>query len=149
MMIEEPLKAQGYDIVRITLGGNHRRTLQIMIENQDERCISIEDCEKVSRLSSLLFDQNDPIAESYLLEVSSPGLDRPLMKPKDFQRFVGQDVVIKTHKLIEKRKVFVGRLETATETEVSVTVTNEKNEQVVVVIPYNEIRSAKLYVKFD
>lgn len=149
MMIEEPLKAQGYDIVRITIGGNHRRTLQIMIENQDERCISIEDCEKVSRLSSLLFDQNDPIAESYLLEVSSPGLDRPLTKPRDFQRFVGQNVVIKTHKLIEKRKVFVGRLETATETEVSVTVTNEKNEQVVVVIPYNEIRSAKLYVTFD
>lgn len=149
MIIEEPLGAQGYDIVRILMGGNHRKTLQIMIENKDGRNISIEDCEKVSRLSSVLLDQHDPISEAYLLEVSSPGLDRPLMKPKDFQRYVGHEATIKTHQLIEKRKIFVGCLETATDTEVSIAVKNEKNEQTIVVIPYNDIRSAKLYVKFD
>lgn len=148
-IIEEPLNAQGYDIVRILMGGSYRRTLQIMIENKDERPISIEDCETVSRLSSVLLDQHDPISDPYLLEVSSPGLDRPLMKPKDFQRFVGHQATIKTHQIIEKRKVFAGCLVAATEQDVSIAVNNEKNEQNVVVIPYSEIRSAKLYVKFD
>lgn len=147
-ILEEPLNGHGYDIVRILLGGNYRKTLQIMIENQDGRGITLEDCEKVSRLSSLLLDQHDPISESYTLEVSSPGMDRPLTKIKDFQKYVGSDVVVKTHQLIDKRKVFVGLLELATEEDIKMLIETDKKEKVHVIIPYTDIRSAKLYVTF-
>lgn len=148
-IIAEPLGAQGYDIVRILLGGGRRSTLQIMIENQDGRAVTLNDCEKVSKLSSVLLDQHDPISESYVLEISSAGLDRPLIKPKDYQRFVGHDAVIRVYQLIEKRKILVGRLEVATETDVTLSLKTESNEPTRVVIPYADIRSAKLYVKFD
>jgi ribosome maturation factor RimP len=147
-IIKEPINAKGYDIVRIMIGGNHRKTLQIMIENQDERPIRIEDCEVVSRLTSVLLDQRDPFPENYVLEISSPGLDRPLMKPKDFQRFVGHEIIVKTYHLIEKRKVFVGVLEGATEEKISLSIQNEKNEKFSVEVPYGDVRSAKLYVRY-
>lgn len=148
-ILEAPLKAQGYGIVRILMAGNHRRTLQIMIENLDGRNITLEDCENVSKMSSVLLDQYDPISDSYVLEISSPGLDRPLVKPLDYQRFIGHDVALKLNRLIERRKNILGRIENASETDVTLSLKNEKQEQTTVTICYVDIRSAKLYVKFD
>lgn len=149
LILEEPLKGHGYDIVRILLGGNYRKTLQIMIENQDERSITLEDCEKVSRLSSVLLDQHDPISEAYTLEISSPGMDRPLTKVKDYQKYTGREVVVKTYQAIENRKVFVGILESASEETITLVVKNDKGEEGTVSIPYGDIRSGKLYIRFD
>lgn len=148
-ILEDPLKAQGYAIVRVLMAGNRRMTLQIMIENLDGRGVTLEDCEIVSRVASVLLDQYDPISESYVLEISSPGLDRPLVKPTDFMKFTGQEIVLKLNRLIEKRKNMQGRLDQATQTDITLSMKKENGEQIQIVIPYEDIRSAKLYVKFD
>lgn len=148
-ILEPSLKEQGYGIVRVLMAGNYRRTLQIMIENLDGRNITLEDCETVSKISSVLLEQHDPISDAYVLEISSPGLDRPLVKPLDYQRFLGHDVTLKLNRLIEKRKNIIGRLENASETDVTLSLKNEKQELLNITIPYVDIRSAKLYVKFD
>lgn len=148
-ILEDSLKAQGYGIVRVLMAGNYRMTLQIMIENLDGRGITLEDCEAVSRMASVLLDQHDPISERYVLEISSPGLDRPLTKPADFIRFIGHEVAFKLNRLIEKRKNMQGRLDQATETDVTISMGKDNGEEIQVVIPYEDIRSAKLYIKFD
>lgn len=83
--------------------------LRIYIDK--EGGINIDDCELVSRAFSEILDKEDPIEDAYILEVSSPGLGRPLKKDKDFQRNLGEEVEVRTYKLIEKQKEFVGLLE--------------------------------------
>ena len=75
-----------------------------------ENGITVDDCEEVSRALSDLLDEEDFISENYILEVSSPGLDRPLKKEKDFARSIGKDVEVKLFKAINKEKEFVGIL---------------------------------------
>ena len=75
----------GYDVVRVRMqGGESRKTLQIMVERKDRAAMTVEDCATVSRALSPVLDEKDPIESRYTLEVSSPGLDRPLKKEKDF-----------------------------------------------------------------
>jgi ribosome maturation factor RimP len=73
--------------------------------------IFINDCELVSRALSEILDKDDPIEDAYILEVSSPGLGRPIKKDKDFQRNLGDEVEVRTYKPINKQKEFVGLLE--------------------------------------
>lgn len=149
-IIAPALTEKGYGIVRILLSGNVKRTLQIMIERLDEIPVNIDDCETVSRTVSILLDQYDPIEGAYYLEVSSPGLDRPLVKLKDYIRFKGENVVVKTHHAIDNRKTFIGRLESASEIEVTLTIKNESTkEDEVVTIPFSNIKSTRLYINFD
>lgn len=148
-IIAEPLLDKGYSVVRVQLSGNMRRTLQIMIERVDEEAITVDDCAKASHLISVQLDVENPITGSYVLEVSSPGLERPLVKIKDYQRFVGHDVVVKTTQAVRNRKTFQGRLESATETDITVILENpEKDEQPIFNIPYSDIRLARLHVTF-
>ena len=88
-MIEPSLAAMGYEIVRVHISGGHRPILQIMIERIDGREITVDDCADSSRAISALLDVEDPLPTAYELEVSSPGIDRPLTRPKDFERFAG------------------------------------------------------------
>lgn len=82
--------------------------------------ITIDDCEVVSRALSDKLDEKDYIEESYILEVSSPGVGRPLKKNKDFERSIGEEVDVKLYKPIEKQKEFNGILEGYTDTEVTI-----------------------------
>jgi ribosome maturation factor RimP len=109
-MIAPSLEAMGYRVVRVTLTGGRRATLQIMAERADERALSVEDCSEISRTVSALLDVADPIAGAYLLEVSSPGIDRPLVRREDFARFVGFEAKIELNAPIDGRKRFRGRL---------------------------------------
>jgi len=148
-IIAESLLDKGYSIVRVQLSGNIRRVLQIMIERIDEEPITVDDCATASRLISVQLDVENAITGSYVLEVSSPGLERPLVKVKDYQRFVGHNVVVKTTQAIRNRKTFQGKLESATETDITITVDNpEKDEQPIFNIPYSDIRVARLHVTF-
>jgi ribosome maturation factor RimP len=148
-IITEPLLDKGYSVVRVQLSGNIRRTLQIMIERTDEEAITVDDCAKASHLISVQLDVENAISGSYVLEVSSPGLERPLVKIKDYQRFVGHIVVVKTTQAIRNRKTFQGKLESATETDITITLESpEKDEQPVFSIPYSDIRVARLHVTF-
>ena len=94
--IQDLLKSAGYGLVRAKkMGGQRHPTLQIMMDRLDGAPITVEDCEAVNRLLDPLFSVHDPWPEPYQLEVSSPGLDRPLILPQDFVRFVGQRVKVR------------------------------------------------------
>lgn len=109
-MLEPIIEKLGYEVVRIMTIGQANPTLQIMIDKTDGTEITVDDCAKVSRALSETLDEKDPISGRYNLEVSSPGLDRPLTKPEHFVRFVGNVVKIETDELVENRKRFKGVL---------------------------------------
>ena len=110
-IIEPSLEAMGYRLVRVAItGGQHRPTLQIMAERCDEAAMTVEDCAEISRSVSALLDVADPIAGAYMLEVSSPGIDRPLVRPDDYDRFAGFEARIELSAPQDGRKRFRGRL---------------------------------------
>lgn len=96
----------GFDVVRILTIGQKNPTLQIMIERKDRTDIVVEDCATVSRAVSEILDEKDPIKDQYNLEVSSPGLDRPLTVLEHFQRFAGYDAKIETSSEVDARQTF-------------------------------------------
>lgn len=100
----------GFEIVRVQLGGGQRRpTLQVMIERPDGTC-AIEDCVAVSHAASALLEVEDPIEGAYELEVSSPGIDRPLTRAKDFLRWAGYEARLELRLPMEGRRRIKGRL---------------------------------------
>ena len=110
-MIEPALTAMGYEIVRVQLGGGRRSaTLQIMCDRLDGQALTLDDCAEISRLASAVLDVEDPIAGGYTLEVSSPGLDRPLTRPKDFERFAGAEARVELSLPVDGRRRFKGVL---------------------------------------
>jgi len=109
-LLEPEITKLGYELVRILTIGQKNPTLQIMIDRLDGNNIIVEDCAKVSRKISEILDEKDPIDGQYSLEVSSPGLDRPLTKIEHFQRFAGYEAKIETSVEVEGRKRFKGTL---------------------------------------
>lgn len=108
---QAPFKSLGYDIVRIRLQQDKaKRVLQIMIERLDQSTVNIDDCEKASNYISVLLDVEDPIKGEYNLEISSPGLERPLTRPKDFIMNVGKSIRLQTKLPINGQKRFKGVL---------------------------------------
>jgi len=109
-LIEPSLQDMGYRIVRVVVTSGRRATLQIMAERLDDASMTVEDCAEISRSVSALLDVADPIAGTYSLEISSPGIDRPLVRPEDFDRFAGQEAKIELARPLDGRKRFRGRL---------------------------------------
>jgi len=110
-MIDPVAESLGLAVVRVRLmGGTLRRRLQIMAERVVDNDISVEECARLSRAVSEVFDAADPIAGEYMLEVSSPGIDRPLTRPLDFDLFEGEEARLETDRMIEGRKRFKGVL---------------------------------------
>jgi ribosome maturation factor RimP len=108
--IEPSLEAMGYRLVRVVITSGRRPTLQIMAERLDDRPVTLDDCSKISHNVSALLDVADPIAGAYMLEVSSPGIDRPLVRSQDYDRFSGFEAKIELSRPIDGRKRFRGRL---------------------------------------
>jgi ribosome maturation factor RimP len=109
-IVEPSLEAMGYLLVRVTLSGRHRPTLQLMAERRDAAPMTVDDCAEISRSVSALLDVADPIAGAYTLEVSSPGIDRPLMRAEDYERFAGFEAQVELAQPQDGRKRFRGRL---------------------------------------
>ena len=110
-IIQGPLANDGYEIVRIKYdGGLIRKNLQIMVERQGGHPVTIDDCEKISKMLSTLFIVEEPVDGEYNLEVSSAGIDRPLVKKKDFERFKGERVRVRTKYRVGDKTKFRGRL---------------------------------------
>ncbi len=109
-IIEPSLEAMGYRLVRVAMTGGRRATLQVMAERADGAAMTVEDCADISRSLSALLDVADPIAGAYTLEVSSPGIDRPLVRREDFARFAGFETKIELTAPIGGRRRFRGRL---------------------------------------
>ena len=110
-LIEPQATALGFDLVRVAMfGGKSDPTLQVMAERPDTRQLDLSDCEALSRRISDVLDSSDPISEAYRLEVSSPGIDRPLTRPGDFTDWAGFDARIKLAEPLNGRKQFDARL---------------------------------------
>jgi ribosome maturation factor RimP len=109
-IIEPSLEAMGYRLVRVAFLGARRATLQVMAERIDDAPMTVDDCTEISRSVSALLDVADPIAGAYTLEVSSPGIDRPLTRPEDYDRFAGFEAKIELGRPLDGRKRFRGRI---------------------------------------
>jgi ribosome maturation factor RimP len=110
-IVEPSLAAMGYSVVRVALGGGSRRTtLQIMAERIDDEPLTLDDCTLISHSVSALLDVADPIPGAYVLEISSPGIDRPLVRLADYDRFSGREARIELSAPVDGRKRFRGRL---------------------------------------
>ena len=109
-LIAPTLASMGYDIVRVQLSGDQRPRLQIMAEHSDGSEMQVEHCAEVSRTVSALLDVEDPIRGSYTLEVSSPGIDRPLTRFADFDRFADFEARVELTVPQDGRRRFRGRL---------------------------------------
>ncbi|MEO1149443.1 MAG: ribosome maturation factor RimP [Pseudomonadota bacterium] len=108
-LITPILDELGFDLVRLRLTGARTKTVQIMAERPDGT-MSAEDCAQLSRRISVRFEEEDPISDAYVLEVSSPGIDRPLTREKDFIRWEGHLAKLELDRMIEGRKKFRGTL---------------------------------------
>jgi len=106
-IIEPEIEELGFRLVRVKLSGMNGLTLQIMAERPDGT-MSVGDCEKVSRAIAPVLDIEDPIANAYHLEMSSPGIDRPLVRKSDFDKWSGHLVKLETRQMINGRKRYKG-----------------------------------------
>lgn len=108
-LVESGVSALGFDLVDVELiGGRQHQTLRVYIDSRGG--ITVDDCADVSRHVSAILDVEDPLPGSYTLEVSSPGLDRPLVTRADFERYRGQMVKLRMHAPVAGRRNFTGRL---------------------------------------
>ena len=145
-LVTPTLDGLGYELVRVLVSGSHQPTLQVMAERRDGSPMKVEDCEKISRALSAKLDVEDPIAGSYTLEVSSPGLDRQLYRPEDYSRFTGRLAHVTVQPPGERKKTLKVRLagfEPANGGRISVT--DEKGGTQV--IPMSQVLKARLEIE--
>lgn len=140
--IEPSIEAEGYEIVRIRwTGGNKSKTLQLMIEPKTGGITQVEDCEKVSRAVSAILDVEDIITDEYNLEVSSPGIDRPLTRLKDFDKFKGFTCKIETKDFYESKRKFRGIVKKVEGENIEF---EEQDSKEIYQFPFSDIAEAKL-----
>ena len=138
-LIAPSLEALGLEVVRVRYGGPGRPTLQIMIERSDRANLTVEECALASKTVSALLDVEDPIGGAYNLEVSSPGLDRPLTRIGDFERFAGFEAKIEMTEPVEGRKRLRGQVLGVENGNVRIS-----QDDVPAVVPFSTIKKAKL-----
>lgn len=141
-LIDPVAESLGLAVVRVRLmGGTLRRRLQIMAERQVDHDISVEECARLSRAVSEVLDAADPIAGEYLLEVSSPGIDRPLTRLIDFDLFEGLEARLETDRMVEGRKRFKGVLAGTEGEDIAIDLDGEAETAL---IPFAWLADAKL-----
>lgn len=146
-LLEPVVTDIGYELIHVEFEGRGRNgLLRLYIDHPvvgDSAAevpeITLDDCEAVSREVSAFLDVSDPIDEPYRLEVSSPGLDRPLTKPEHFKRFIGHQARVSLHAPLDGRRRFKGRIDGVAGDEVHLVVDGER-----IALPLREIRKARL-----
>lgn len=136
------IEGLGFELVRIRLMGGKTRTLQIMAD-RPEGGIEVADCARISTAVSAVLDVEDPIEDNYVLEVSSPGIDRPLTRLKDFGMWEGFEARIETTELIDGRRRFKGLLAGTEGDEVLIEI-EEGDEMVTIGLKFDWLADAKL-----
>jgi ribosome maturation factor RimP len=143
------LRGMGFRLVRVRLTAQNGATLQIMAE-RDDGTMTVEDCEEVSRAVSPALDDADPIEKAYHLEISSPGIDRPLVRRSDFETWFGHLVKIETSIMVAERKRFRGRIgETTDRDVVIVREASAADGEPSVRVPYETLAEARLILTDD
>lgn len=141
-LLEPGVSAMGFELVDVEMAGSHHSpTLRVYIDSP--RGVNVDDCAKVSRQLSALLDVEDPLPGHYTLEVSSPGLDRPLVKPEDFKRFVGETIKVKMQQPVLGRRNFSGRLVEVAADHVAVEVDKE-----IFNLAFDDMERARLVPRF-
>jgi ribosome maturation factor RimP len=138
-MITPSVEAMGFRLVSITYTAGKNPRLQIMAEHAKTGRMNVEDCENVSRTISAVLDVEDPLVGAYALEISSPGIDRPLVSLEDFEKFLGFDAKVEISRAIDGRKRFKGRLRSIKEGIITI-----ESEHKVFGLAYQDIEKAKL-----
>lgn len=141
-IITPTVEDMGYEVVRVRLMTGKESTLQIMAQKPDGT-IEVDDCAQISTAVSALLDVEDPILDAYTLEVSSPGIDRPLTRLKDFDQWEGNEAKIETEQLIDGRRRFKGQLQGTEGTEVLIEI-EENGEPVTIGLEFDWLTDAKL-----
>ena len=144
-MIEPTVEDLGFEIVRVQISGAKHPRVQIMAERADGTGIDVEDCATISRAISAVLDVEDPIKGEFTLEVSSPGIDRPLTRAKDFETYAGFDAKIELAHAIDDgtgaRKRYSGRLLGLDDDE-NILIETEEGEHFA--LPFGDVQRAKL-----
>ena len=141
-IIAPPIEDMGYELVRVRLMTGKESTLQIMAQKPDGT-IEVDDCSEISTAVSAVLDVEDPIVEAYTLEVSSPGIDRPLTRLKDFDQWEGFEAKLETDELIGGRRRFKGQLSGTEGNEVLITIV-EHGEAITIGLKFDWLTEAKL-----
>ena len=141
-LLDPVAEAAGYSIVRLRLmGGELQRRLQVMAERPSDGDMNVEDCARLSRALSDVLDPADPIAGEYTLEVSSPGVDRPLTRIEDFATYEGYEARLELDRLAEGRKRFKGVLAGVEGDNVAIDL---EGEEETALVPFSWVTEAKL-----
>jgi len=139
-IVAPTLDGMGYELVRVQLlGGQQHSRLQIMAERADQQGMTVDDCANISRAVSALLDVEDPISGAYDLEVSSPGIDRPLTRARDFIRFAGNQAKIELRQAVDGQRRFRGVLKGVEDGQAVL-----ETDKGVIGLPITDIEKAKL-----
>jgi ribosome maturation factor RimP len=141
-IITPAIEGLGFELVRVRLMGGKTRVLQIMADRPDGG-IGVDECGDISTAVSAVLDVEDPIEENYVLEVSSPGIDRPLTRLKDFEMWKGWEARVETSELIDGRRRFKGALAGVEGDEVLITI-EEAGEELTIGLKFEWLSDAKL-----
>ncbi len=148
-IVESVVVPAGFRLVRVRLTGLNGATLQIMVERPDGS-MSVDECEEISRLVSPALDVDDPIDKAYHLEISSPGIDRPLVRKSDFARWAGHQLKVETSVLVADKKRFKGRLASVSDDGIIVErETTGYGEETAITLPWDTISDARLVLTDD
>jgi len=137
------IEGMGFELVRLRLMSGKTQTLQIMAERPDGS-ISVDECGEISTAVSALMDVEDPIEDNYALEVSSPGIDRPLTRLKDFDTWAGYEAKLETTEMIDGRRRFKGELAGVEADEVLINLDTDGGEPVTIGLQFDWLSDAKL-----
>ncbi len=141
-LLEPGAAALGFEVVAVELAGSGGSTvLRVYIDGPEG--VTIDDCARVSRQLSAILDVEDPVTGRYTLEVSSPGLDRPLSKRRHFEQVVGSEVKVRTHHYVSGRRRFTGVLQEVTDDIVVIEVDGEPYD-----LPFDDIEKAHLVPEY-
>ena len=148
-IVEPVLVQMGFRLVRVRLSGQNGLTLQIMTERNDGT-MTVEDCEEVSKAVSPVLDVEDPIDKAYHLEVSSPGIDRPMVRKSDFVRWQGHLMKCETSIMVDGRKRFRGKIVSVDEESFRLERDQPAyGEEAIVAIPFTALSEARLILTDD
>jgi len=142
-IVEPGIRAMGYELVGVEYHGGGKGGALLRVYIDHERGISADDCQKVSYQVSGVLDVHDPIAGHYTLEISSPGLDRPLFKAADFERYAGQLVRVRMRMPLDGQRNFKGRLRGLQDEQVIIETDGQD-----VALPFEQVEQARLVPEF-
>ena len=144
-MLRPLVEDLGYEFVGLELSGPRHALLRIYIDRVDDSGVTVDDCERVSREVAALLDVEDPIQSSYRLEISSPGLDRPLFAPEQYQRYCGERIKVALHLPVAGRRRLQGVIESVGAE--AVTLIDDDGERLE--IPFSSIARARIMPDYD